>query len=262
MILRNTITFGYLLGNFQELLMNLSSDHASTFENTLRKLNRRLQECSPHFIAGELKQLYLISINPEQFFQIIQEDTNEIQNHIEMIENYINVCKVDENQKIKTTYILIKDSFKTLLETVNYLKTIANYPGKLSQAPPGIKPHFNRFLNPGELYKLRDLLIKYGLISPQTLLGTIEYVFYGKGCSINWQPIIWLKNVSDLAYFVEMFFGITDQKTKWKTTHFCFHNTENQKFNYNSLRGKQYNYLSRKHSITLQTIDQIRSLIK
>ncbi|WP_161876131.1 hypothetical protein [Odoribacter sp. Z80] len=59
-----------------------------------------------------------------------------------------------------------------------------------------------------------------------------------------------------------MFFGISDQRDKWRTAHLCFCNKKHRPFNYNSLRGKQYNYLSNRNSETLRTIDQIRNCLK
>lgn len=263
LLLHNTIMFAYLLANFGESLrISVSDDVNTTFEDTIRKITIQIQKCSPHILAGELKQLFLITINPEQFFHIIQEDTENIQNHIKTIESYLTLVKTDEDRHITTTYSFIKDCHQTLLDTINYLKTLANESEVLPQAPPGAKPHFNRLRNPGELQRLRDLLIKNGFIPSQTLPSTLEYIFYGKGSSVNWQPIIWLRSVSELSYFIDMFFGVTDQKNKWRLTTECFQTPNHQKFNYNSLRGKQYNYISAKNSEIFKIIDYIRQAVK
>ncbi|MDL2231947.1 hypothetical protein LJB85_04360 [Porphyromonadaceae bacterium OttesenSCG-928-L07] len=264
LILHHTVTFAYLLANFRELLKNIPRHHSISHnpDHTIRELSRKLRSCAPHIIAGELKQLYLTSVNREHFFHLIQTDTDHIRKHIETIDSYISGHPVSQNTHIQATCLLIKECATALWETLTQLKALTNP----HSASPGTiqtdKPHFNRQEKIGEPHKLRHLLIQHGFIPETTSELTILYIFYGSGYTSNWQPITWLKSVSELSYFIEMFFGITDQNTKWKIAHACFRNIGQRKFNYNSLRGKQYNYRSGKHSAILQTIDHIRHTLK
>ena len=227
--------------------------------------------CSPLLIAGEITELYLITARPDHFFQIIHENVELIQKLTEKITTFCHTNQqafhtdniVAEKKYFHLILSIVLKNRTSVFETIDKLKSISGITIDSGSGPPGnMLPHFNRFYNPGESEKLRDLLIHYKFISPHTTNNTLNAVFYGIKTDERWQPVIWLKSVAELAYFVDMFFGISDQKNKWKMAHACFRNKNHREFNYNSLRGKQYNYISGKNSQSLQTIDWIRKSLK
>ncbi len=246
---------------------------ALTFDYRLRSISltqflRHLQACSAETISAELIELCLTTTQLQLFFKLVDGQAKRTAAQIGNIRRQWaandNCGHLTPEQHIQLDQIitLITDTYNHVLQTVSRLRLLSGIPDNLPDLPPD-KPHFNRYaLNPSEPGHLHLLLIRHRLIPPATPPETIAYIFYGIGSSASWQPIIWLHSVAELSYFIDMFFGISDQRNKWRTAHLCFHNRHRHAFNYNSLRGKQYNYLSNRSSETLRTIDQIRSSLK
>ena len=232
--LNKTLRFVRLVTLLSDKLNDLLASTAQTtlsFESCLHSISltqflRYLQTCSADTISAELVELCLITTQLQLFFKLVDGQIKRTAAQIGNIRRQWNA-----------------NDFHLYL--------------------PPAKPHFNRYaLDPSEPGRLHSLLIRHQLIPPTTLPETVAYVFYGIGSSASWQPVVWLHTVAELSYFVDMFFGISDQRDKWRTAHLCFCDRKRHRFNYNSLRGKQYNYLSNRGSETLRIIDQIRRSLK
>lgn len=227
-----------------------------------------LQTCSAETISAELVELCLTTTQLQLFFKLVDGQIKRTAAQIGNIRRQWNAndfhlyLPPDQYTQLDRIITLIADTYTHVLQTVGRLRLLSGIPDSLPDLPPA-KPHFNRYaLDPSEAGRLHTLLIRHQLIPSTTPPETIAYIFYGIGSSASWQPVVWLHTVAELSYFVDMFFGISDQRDKWRTAHLCFCDKKRRRFNYNSLRGKQYNYLSNRNSETLRIIDQIRRSLK
>ena len=243
-----------------------------SFDYCLRSLSLsqflHLQTCSAETISAELIELCLTTTQLYLFFKLVDGQIKRTAAQIGNIRrqwttnDFHLYLPPDQYTQLDRIITLIADTYTYVLQTVGQLRLLSGIPDSLPDLPPA-KPHFNRYaLDPSEPGRLHALLIRHQLIPAATSPETVAYVFYGIGSSASWQPIVWLHTVAELSYFVDMFFGISDQRDKWRTAHLCFCDKKRRRFNYNSLRGKQYNYLSNRNSETLRIIDQIRRSLK
>lgn len=274
--LNKTLSFIKLVALLSAKLTNLAATKTPatlSFDYSLRSISldqllHHLQTCSAETISAELVELCLTTTQLQLFFKLIDSQTKRTAAQIGNIQRQWNdknlhLClPPEQHAQLDKIITLIADTYNHVLQTVSCLRLLSGIPDSLPDLPPA-KPHFNRYaLEPSEPGRLHALLIHHQLIPKTTLPETTAYLFYGIGSSASWQPVVWLHTVAELSYFVDMFFGISDQRDKWRTAHLCFCDKKRRPFNYNSLRGKQYNYLSNRNSETLRTIDQIRRSLK
>lgn len=272
--LNKTLCFVHLVALLSDKLNDLAACKTQvilSFECCLRSFSitqflRYLQICTADTISAELIELCLTTTQLLLFFKLVDGQIKRTAAQIGNIRRQwaANDFHLPPEQYTQLDHIItrIADTYNHVRQTVEQLRLLSGIPDNLPDLPPA-KPHFNRYaLDPSEPSRLHTLLIHHQLIHTSTTPETIAYVFYGIGTSASWQPVLWLRTVAELSYFVDMFFGISDQRDKWRTTHLCFCDKKRRRFNYNSLRGKQYNYLSNRSSETLRIIDQIRRSLK
>ena len=272
--LNKTLCFVRLVALLSDKLNDLVASTAQaslSFESCLRSISlsqflRYLQTCSADIISAELIELCLTTTQLLLFFKLVDGQIKRTAAQIGNIRRQwaANDLHLPPEQYTQLDHIItrIADTYTCVCNSVEQLRLLSGIPVSLPDLPPA-KPHFNRYaLDPSEPSRLHTLLIHHQLIHASATPETIAYVFYGIGSSASWQPVVWLHTVAELSYFVDMFFGISDQRDKWRTTHLCFYDRKRHRFNYNSLRGKQYNYLSNRSSETLRIIDQIRRSLK
>ena len=235
---------------------------------TLPQFLRHLQTCSVETISAEIIELCLTTTQPPLFFKLLDNQVKYIATQIGNIRrqwtntNLQTTLPADQCILLDRIITHMADTYNRVRPLIDHLRLLSGLPDNLPDLPPA-KPHFNRYaLRSSEPERLHALLVHHQLIPAATPPETIAYIFYGVGTSASWQPITWLHTVAELSYFVDMFFGISDQRDKWRTAHLCFCDKKRRKFNYNTLRGKQYNYLSNRNSETLHIIDHIRQALK
>lgn len=274
--LNKTLCFVKLVALLSAKLNDLTAAKTQTtlsFDYCLRSISlthflHHLQACTAGTISAELVEMCLTTTQLLLFFKLVDGQVKRTAAQIGNIRRQWNAndfhvyLPPDQYAQLDQIITLIADTYNQVRQTVEKLRLLSGISDNLPDLPPA-KPHFNRYaLHPSEPGRLHALLIRHQLIPATTTPETIAYVFYGIGSSASWQPIVWLHTVAELSYFVDMFFGISDQRDKWRTAHLCFCDKKNRRFNYNSLRGKQYNYLSNRNSETLRIIDQIRRSLK
>lgn len=274
--LNKTLYFVKFVALLSDKLNDLAASKTQSplsFECSLRSFSlsqffHYLQACSVEVISSELVELCLTTTQLLLFFKLIDGQIKRTAAQIGNIRHQWNTndfhlhLPPDQYTQLDRIVTLIADTYTHVCRTIEKLRLLSGIPDTLPDLPPD-KPHFNRYaLDPSEPERLHLLLIRHRLIPETTPPETIAYIFYGIGSSASWQPLVWLHSVAELSYFVDMFFGISDQRDKWRTTHTCFCDKKHRRFNYNSLRGKQYNYLSNRNSETLRIIDQIRRSLK
>lgn len=238
----------------------------STF--TLEQFLYHLRMCSADLISAEIIELCLSTTQITLFFKLFDSQVKHTASQIGNIQRQWNrydfrhYFPPEQYTRLDGAINTLSTTCDNVLETTSRLRLFAGVPDSLPDIPPS-KPHFNRYaIKTDEPGKLHTLLIRHKLIHSNTQPETTAYIFYGIGSPSSWQPVTWLETVADLSYFIDMFFGISDQRNKWRTAHDSFRDKRRHKFNYNSLRGKQYNYLSNRSSKTLHTIDHIRRELK